>query len=276
MKMGAGWFRRDRGLAIGVVNGALTVGVALPFLFRALGAYAGVDWRPVVVAASVAGVIGAALVGLTARNGPLDVPAPRFSPAIAAAAFREPSVRLASIGYFGHMWELFAMWTWFLLFFRDGHGAGGTEAAYATFAVIAVGGVGCIVGGLLAERIGRAEAAAAAMLVSGTCALVIGLLVDASTPLLLAFGLVWGFAVIADSALFSTLVTEYADQAYVGTALALQLAIGFALTAATIWLIPVLEEDFGWKWAFAFLAPGPILGVLAMVRLSSLQRRAVA
>jgi sugar phosphate permease len=114
------------------------------------------------------------------------------------------------------------------------------------------------------------------MLVSGTCALVIGLLVDASTPLLLAFGLVWGFAVIADSALFSTLVTEYADQAYVGTALALQLAIGFALTAATIWLIPVLENDFGWKWAFAFLAPGPILGVLAMVRLSSLQRRAVA
>jgi MFS family permease len=135
--------------------------------------------------------------------------------------------------------------------------------------VIAVGGVGCIVGGLLAERVGRAEAAAAAMLVSGTCALVIGLLVDASTPLLLAFGLVWGFAVIADSALFSTLVTEYADQAYVGTALALQLAIGFALTAATIWLIPVLEDDFGWKWAFAFLAPGPILGVLAMVRLST-------
>ena len=105
MKLGAGWFRRDHGLAIGVVNGALTVGVALPLLFRALGAYAG-DWRPVVVAASVAGIAGALLVGVAGRTGPLDVAAPRFSPAIAAAAFREPSVRLASVGYFGHVGAL--------------------------------------------------------------------------------------------------------------------------------------------------------------------------
>jgi MFS family permease len=229
-----------------------------------------------VVATSVLTLAGGAIAWRFVPEGPYPFPRAVFDPRQAGQVFRNRGVRLASLGYFGHMWELFAMWTWFLLFFRDGHDAGGTEAAYATFAVIGVGGIGCIVGGLLAERIGRAEAAAAAMLVSGTCALVIGLLVDASTPLLLAFGLVWGFAVIADSALFSTLVTEYADQAYVGTALALQLAIGFALTAATIWLIPILEDDFGWKWAFAFLAPGPLLGVLAMLRLSSLQRRAIA
>jgi MFS family permease len=176
-------------------------------------------------------------------------------------------VRLASLGYFGHMWELYAMWAWFLLFFRDGHGAGGTAAAFATFAVLAVGGLSCVGAGLLAERIGRAETAAAALALSGACALVIGLLVEAPTWLVLAVGLVWGFAVIPDSALFSTLVTEHADQSYVGTALSFQLAIGFALTTATIWLIPILEESVGWRWAFVFLAPGPALGVVAMLRL---------
>jgi hypothetical protein len=104
--------------------------------------------------------------------------------------------------------------------------------------------------------------------VSGACALGIGLLIDAPTWAVLALGLVWGFAVVADSALFSTIVTEHADQAYVGTALALQLAIGFTLTVATIWLVPVLEESIGWRWTFAFLAPGPALGAFAMLRLA--------
>jgi MFS family permease len=166
------------------------------------------------------------------------------------------------------MWELYAMWAWFLIFFRDGHGAGGEAAAYATFAAIGVGGLGCVAAGAVGDRFGHAETAASAMVVSGLCALAIGLLVDAPTWLVLAVGLVWGFAVVADSALFSTLVTEHADQAYVGTALALQLAIGFTLTVATIWLIPVLEDAVGWRWAFAFLAPGPALGVLAMLRLA--------
>jgi MFS family permease len=272
-KLMATWFRRGRAFALGTLAGAIAVGSALPHLVNGIG---GLDWQLVVVATSVLTLVGGLIAWRYVPEGPYPFPRAVFDPRQAGQVFRNRGVRLASLGYFGHMWELFAMWTWFLLFFRDGHHASGTEAAYATFAVIAVGGIGCIVGGLLAERVGRAEAAAVAMLVSGTCAITIGLLVQASTWLVLAFGLVWGFAVIADSALFSTLVTEYADQAYVGTALALQLAIGFALTAATIWLIPVLEGDFGWRWAFAFLAPGPLLGVLAMLRLSSLQRRAIA
>jgi MFS family permease len=272
-KLMATWFRRGRAFALGTLVAAITVGSALPHLVNGIG---GLDWQLVIVATSLLTLVGGFIAWRLVPEGPYPFPRAVFDPRQAGQVFRNRGVRLASLGYFGHMWELFAMWAWFLLFFRDGHGAGGTEAAYATFAVIGIGAIGCIVGGLLAERIGRAEAAAAAMLVSGTCAIVIGLVVDASTWLLLAFGLVWGFSVIADSALFSTLVTEYADQAYVGTALALQLAIGFALTAATIWLIPILEDDFGWKWAFAFLAPGPLLGVLAMLRLSSLQRQAIA
>jgi MFS family permease len=164
------------------------------------------------------------------------------------------------------MWELYAMWAWFLLFVSEALDAR-SSAAYATFAVIGAGAVGCWVGGLLGDRWGRTATTAAMMAVSGSCALLVGLLLDAPAWLLLAVCLVWGFAVVADSAQFSTMVTELADQAYVGTALALQLAVGFALTVTTIWLVPVWEDWLGWRWAFALLAPGPALGIVAMLRL---------
>jgi MFS family permease len=176
------------------------------------------------------------------------------------------------------MWELYAMWAWFLVFFSDGlvaRGAPiGSAAAYATFAVIGVGGLGCWAGGILGDRWGRTRTTALMMAVSGACCVLVGLLFGAPSWLVLLVGLVWGFAVVADSAQFSTMVTELADQAYVGTALTLQLALGFILTVATIWLIPVLEDAVGWRWAFAFLAPGPALGVLAMLRLKSLPEAA--
>jgi MFS family permease len=181
-------------------------------------------------------------------------------------------VRLASLGYFGHMWELYAMWAWFVVFYATAvHD--GTGAAYATFAVIGAGALGCWAGGILGDRIGRPETTALAMTISGACALLIGLFIDAPAWIVLAIGLVWGFTVVADSAQFSTLVTEHADQAYVGTALTMQLAVGFTLTVATIWLMPILADAVGWRWAFAFLVPGPALGVLAMLRLRGLGRR---
>jgi MFS family permease len=173
------------------------------------------------------------------------------------------------------MWELFAMYAWFSVFFSDvlvARGASvGSAAAYATFAVMAAGGLGCWVGGILADRWGRTSTTTLMLAVSGSCAVLIGLLFGGSPAwLVLLVGLVWGFAVVADSAQFSTMVTELGDQAYVGTSLTLQLAAGFTITIATIWLIPFLEVTFGWRWAFAFLTPGPVLGVLAMLRLRSL------
>jgi MFS family permease len=264
LKLMSTWFQRGRGFALGTLVGALTVGSALPHLVNGVG---DLDWRLVIYATSVLTVGGGLIAWLWIREGPHAFPRGVFDLRQAGLVLRNRGVRLASLGYFGHMWELYAMWAWFLLFFRDGQGAGAESAAYATFAVIGAGGAGCVVAGAVADRIGRAETAAAAMVVSGVCAVSIGLFVGAPTWLVLTVGVVWGFFVVADSAVFSTLVTEHADQSYVGTALALQLAIGFTLTVATIWLVPALEDGVGWRWAFAFLAPGPALGVLAMLRL---------
>jgi MFS family permease len=201
-----------------------------------------------------------------------------FDPRKAREVFGNRAVRLSSLGYFGHMWELYAMWAWFLLFFSESLQARGIQpghrAALATFAVIAVGALGCWAGGVLGDRWGRTKTTALAMLLSGACALVMGSLFGAVPWLVLAVGLVWGFTVVADSAQFSTMVTELSDQSYVGTALTLQLALGFTLTVATIRLVPLLRMELGWGWAFAALAPGPLLGTLAMLRLRSLPEAA--
>ncbi|HEY8192841.1 MAG TPA: MFS transporter [Gaiellaceae bacterium] len=267
LKLASTWFQRGRGTALGIVVGALTLGSAMPHLINGLG---GLDWELVVWVTSGLTALGGIVVFLGVPEGPYSFPSARFDPRQAGLVLRNRGVRLASLGYFGHMWELYAMWAWFLVFFAA-VAADGREAAYATFAVIGIGAIGCYAGGVLGDRIGRAESAAVMMACSGVLALTIGLLVDAPAWIVLLVGLAWGFTVVADSAQFSTLVTEHADQAYVGTALGLQLAVGFALTVVTIWLIPFFESEVGWRWAFAFLAPGPALGILAMLRLRALE-----
>jgi len=276
------WFRRGRGTALGIMVGALTLGSAGPHFVNSIG---GAGWRSVIVVTSVLTLAGGLLAELASRDGPYPFPAAVFDLRQAGRAFLNRGVRLASLGYFGHMWELYAMWAWFAAFFTDvlvRHGEDPTSvirrhAALATFAVIGVGAIGCWAGGVLGDRWGRTRTTALAMVLSGTCALTIGLLRDASPTLVLGVGLVWGFWVVADSAQFSTIVTEVADQSYVGTALTLQLAAGFVLTVATVWLIPVLQDHLSWQWAFGFLAPGPFLGALAMLRLKSLpEARAIA
>ena len=271
LKLMATWFRKGRGIALGILVGALTVGSAMPHLVNGLG---GLDWRVVIYATSALTLSGGLIAGFAVGEGPFPFPRATFDPGQAGRVFTNRGVRLASLGYFGHMWELYAMWAWFLVFFSDelaSRGASaGSAAAYATFAVIGVGGLGCWAGGILGDRWGRTGTTALMMAVSGTCCVLVGLLFGAPAWLVLLVGMVWGFAVVADSAQFSTMVTELSDQAYVGTALTLQLALGFTLTIATIWLIPILEDAFGWRWAFAFLAPGPALGVVAMLRLKSL------
>ena len=257
LKLMATWFRRGRGLALGTIVGALTLGSALPHLVNGLG---GLDWRTVVYATSGLTLAGGLVARFGVADGPFPFPRAVFDPRQARLVFANRGVRLASLGY------IVVRYAGGDRYFRAVHGPG-AGAAYATFAVIGAGAFGCVAGGLLGDRWGRPQTTAAMMVASGSCAVAIGLVAQWSAWLALAIGLVWGFTVVADSAQFSTIVTELADQAYVGTALTLQLAVGFTLTVATIWLIPVLEHDVGWEWAFAFLAPGPALGTLAMLRL---------
>jgi MFS family permease len=209
-------------------------------------------------------------VAVRVQEGPYPFPRAVFDPRQLGRTFRNRGVRLASLGYFGHMWELYATWAWVHIFFTHVADDSPRSGATIAFFVVGIGAVGCYLGGRLGDRWGRTRTTASAMAISGLCALSIGFLDGAPVWIVVALGLVWGFAVVADSAQFSTMVTELADQAYVGTALTLQLALGFTLTVVTIWLIPVIETAHGWGPAFALLAPGPALGVLAMMRLKSL------
>jgi len=273
MKLTAGWFRRERGFAIGVLAGALTLGTASPLLFRAVGAVAGVDWHAVIATASVACFVGAAVVWFGVRTGPFDTPSPRFSLRIAARAWGEPAVRLANVGYLGHMWELFAMWTWVPLYLVASFTASGmtdpASASLAAFIVVGVGVVGCIAAGAIADRIGRTTTTIAAMAASGTCAVLVGLAFGAPAPLVILLGIVWGITVIADSAQFSAAISELAPAGTAGSALSLQTAIGFVFTSITILIIGVLDptDGPGWRVAFGLLALGPVAGIIAMWRL---------
>ncbi|HEX2296874.1 MAG TPA: MFS transporter, partial [Actinomycetota bacterium] len=269
LKQAATWFRRSRGLALGILVGALTVGSAAPHLVNGLG---GLEVDVVLGVTSGLTLLGGAL-GLLVRDGPYPFPTAVFDPRQARLVFSNRGVRLASFGYFGHMWELYAMWAWFVVFFRSSLAASGSDdgafAAAATFAVIGVGALGCYAGGVLGDRWGRARLNLWSLGVSGACAAVIGLTYGRAPWLVLAVALVWGFAIVADSAQYSTLVTELADQRYVGTALTLQLALGFLLTVVTIWLVPWFEAATSWRVAFLLLVPGPLVGIVAMRRLAA-------
>ncbi|MCE2901990.1 MAG: MFS transporter [Gemmatimonas sp.] len=270
MKMTATWFRARRGLAIGTIVGALTIGKAGPYLAQAVPA---LPIGAVVLATSVCTAVAALLVWLAYAEGPYAFPPRRFSWSLVATVVHERRWRLATGGYLGHMAELYSYWTWipaFLLASAQVPGVPPVSPRFLgalSFGVIAVGGMGCVWGGLVADRIGRAALVTRAMAISGSCALLIGLAFGRSWWLLAPLALVWGFFVIADSAQFSVLVTESVPPHAVGTALTLQTSLGFLLTTITIQLVPLVVARAGWAWAFTLLAVGPVLGILAIRRL---------
>ena len=273
MKMIATWFRQSRGLAIGTVVGALTVGKATPYLLKALPE---VSLEGVVIGASIGALLGGLLVFTSYRDGPFTFSRAPFSWGLLTRVVRHRETRLAILGYLGHMWELYAMWTWvpaFLLASAEaaaGRGIGSPPASLvevASFGAIAAGGLGCVWGGWAADRIGRERLVNLAMTVSGGCSLLVGFFFGWSFWVLVPLTWIWGFFVVADSAQFSALVTEVAPQEAVGTALTLQTSVGFLLTMVTIQGLPIITEAVGWVWAFPVLALGPVFGIGAILRL---------
>ncbi|MBT4141960.1 MAG: MFS transporter [Chloroflexi bacterium] len=277
MKVISGWYTKGRGFALGTMVGALTIGSGSPHLLRSVFSE---NWQAVIIGSSVLAISGGLILKFLVKDGPHEVRGAKFNPKYLIGAISQRGPRLALTGYLGHQWELYAMWAWlgsFMLYIVGQKSLIGDRldlASALTFLVFAVGAVASSYAGIWSEKIGRTAVTSIAMVISGGVAAFIGFIPPEMTVLVVILAMIWGASVIADSAQFSTAMTELSDPAYRGTMLTFQTGIGFALTAVSIWLLPIVKDSSGWGWAFAMLALGPVVGTTAMLRLRSLPESA--
>ncbi|PRQ06793.1 MFS transporter [Enhygromyxa salina] len=269
MKLIAGWYREGLGWRLGVMVGCLTLGTAFPFGVAALGL--ALDWRALASIASIASVVGGLLVRLGCDEGPLLRTRARLDLRVVGRVFRHRPFRDAAFGYFGHMWELYALWSltavWLDARFAAANaGAWAERVSLLAFATVGVGALGCVAGGLLSRRLGERKVALIALTGSGVACLISGFAFELPPGWLTVFLLAWGVLVVADSPQFSALAARHAPSEYTGTALTIQNGLGFAISTVSIQLVPRLAELVGWRWVFAVLAIGPMVGVYFTAR----------
>ncbi|ANU12293.1 MFS transporter [Planococcus antarcticus DSM 14505] len=264
------WFPAKRGLALGILIAALTLGSSLPHFISIF--FSSVDWKLVIFVSSLLALAAAGIMNWVVVDAPATQQRMVFSFKLMKQVLVNKPVILANYGYFGHMWELCAMWTWLPVFLAASFASYSSQVsptmiAFASFVSIGVAGaVGCVLGGLVADKVGRSRLTIISLVVSASCSVVIGFTFGQALWLTLTVSVIWGMFVISDFAQFSAAVTEFAELPYVGTALTFQMCIGFLITIFSINLIPVVQSIIGWKWVFALLSIGPVFGIISMMK----------
>lgn len=272
MKIIASWFRTGLGWRLGVLVGALTFGTASPFLVQALGS--GLDWRILAASASFAAIIGGLLILFSTKDGPHLQERPKFDPKMMFSVFKHKPFRFTAFGYFGHMWELYTVWSLISFYLMGSFNQHAHEildyTSLLVFLVIGLGGIGCILGGWISQQTGERRIALISLIISGSLCAISGFLYDLPAIILIPALLIWGFFVVSDSPQFSALAAKHCPPDYTGTALTVQNGIGFAITLFSIQLLPILADEVGWQWAFVILSIGPAVGSFYMIKLGNL------